>query len=213
MTQGWKSRVVVGINHMAVSERLALLSRPVALATAGVMTASFLVALSDEVDAVNPCRVKTSTRLDSTTHFAGGAVLRRYSGRAHGSAVGGYDQRAKVVMATYPKRAFPALIHAKVGERQPIGTLVRNQRPKALAAINGDFFIFPDIRGVKDIEMSRGPMVRNGRIIRGTDKRQRVVGVTKRRKPFGGLVSVSGSVRAEGSPATLPVRTLNWQRV
>ncbi len=172
------------------------LSRAAAFAVTSTLVVTTLVAISDSADSASPCHIKTSTRLDSRTHFAGGGVLHRYTARAKGAAKGGYDQTAKVVLTTYPKGAVPHLINAKVGLRQPIGKMVRHQRHQAVAAINGDFFVFPDIRGVNDIEMSRGPMVRDGHLIRATAQRQRVVGVTTKHKPFAGMVAVRGAVRA-----------------
>ena len=97
-------------------------------------------------------------------------------------------------MTSYPSGAYPSLINDKVGERRVIGDMVKAQQPQALGAINGDFFIFPDIRYVSDIEMARGPMVRDGRVIRGTEKRQRVVGIDTNKQPFGGMMAVRGTV-------------------
>ena len=188
------------------------LSRLTVVASVLAVAAGLLVALSDDSDAANPCRIRTSRHLDSSTHFASGGVLRRYTATAHGAAHGGYDQTAKIVTATYPRGAFPALINTKIGERKAIGNMVRQQRHRALAAINGDFFVFPDIGGEQDIEMSRGPMVRDGRIIRASDQRQRIVGVTKKRKPFGGLFAIRGTVQAAGS-APISIRSMNWQKV
>lgn len=166
-----------------------------------------------DADAAQPCHIRTSTKLDSSKSFAGGSVLRRYTARAHGSTKGGYDQRAKVVTASYPKGVYPALISTRVGVRKTIGTMVRDQRRRSLGAINGDFFAFPDIDGVSDIEMSRGPMVRNGRVIRASAQRQRVVGVTKKREPFGGMLAVRGSIRAAGSSKRVRIRSVNWHRI
>ena len=178
--------------------------------TAAAVTAATLVFVSGDADAAQACHIRTSTKLDSSTHFAGGSVLRRYSARAHGSAKGGYDQRGKIVMASYPKGAYPALINMRVGIRKTTGAMVKDQRRRSLAAINGDFFAFPDIGGVSDIEMSRGPMVRDGRVIRGTAQLRRVVGVTKKREPFGGMLAVRGSIRAAGSSRSVrhPLREL-----
>jgi hypothetical protein len=189
------------------------LSRVAAVVAASALVVTTVVTATEPADGASPCHIKTSARLDSRTQFAGSGMLRRYTARAHGSTKGGYDQTGKVVLTSYPKGAFPALINAKVGLRQPIGQMVRHERRGAVAAINGDFFVFPDIRGVNDIEMSRGPMVRDGRLIRATAQRQRVVGVTRRHKPFAGMLAVRGAVHAKGTSVTTPVRTLNWHKV
>lgn len=181
---------------------------------AGALTATALTVAPEQADAGGPCRVRTSTHLDSSMHFAGGGVLRRYTARAHGSAAGGYDQKGKVIMTSYPRGAFPSLINAKVGTRRPIGRMVKNQRRHAIGAINGDFFSFPDIRYANDVEMSRGPMVREGKVIRGTYKRQRVVGVTMKREPFGGMIAVRGSIHAQTRTAPrVDIRSMNWHRI
>jgi hypothetical protein len=103
------------------------------------------------------------------------------------------------------------LISSKIGERQGIGAMAQNQQPQALGAINGDFFIFPDIRYASDLEMSRGPMIKAGRVIRGTSVRQRVVGVDTDQKPFGGLMAVKGSVTPRLSTGqSTPIVAVNW---
>ena len=185
----------------------------VCMTAAAVVGASVVAVSHDDAAAAGACRIRTSTKLDSATQLAGGAVLRRYSARAHGSAKGGYDQTGKVVMASYPKGAFPALINTRVGVRKKVGTMVREQRRAALGAINGDFFAFPDIGGESNIEMSRGPMVRNGRVLRGTAQPQRIVGVTKKREPFGGMFAVRGTIRAEGSEKSVKIRSMNWHNI
>jgi hypothetical protein len=150
----------------------------------------------------------------SHQNFAGGGILRRYKATAQGAARGGYDQQAKVIVTSYPAGSFPALINDKIGSRTTVGTMVKTQRPTALAAIDGDFFIFPDIRYVKDIEMARGPMVRDGRLLRGTYKRQRVLGVNLAKKPFAGMLAVRGSIQAQITNAPkIAVRSLNWNRI
>lgn len=186
-------------------------------ATALVATLAVAVTPADEADAGRPCRIATTTSLDSSQRFAGGGVLRRYSATANGSVKGGYDQSAKVIMTSYPSGAYPSLINDKVGQRTIIGTMVKNQEPQALGAIDGDFFIFPDIRYEKSIEMPRGPMVRDGKIIRATAKRQRVVGVDANKKPFAGMMAIRGSIhflQGDGvTPDAAPIASMNWHKI
>ncbi len=197
------------------------LTPPVAVRTAALLGASALtatlavaVAPADSADAARPCRVSTTTSVDSKRQFASGGVLRRYTATAEGEPKGGYNQRGKVIMTSYPAGAYPALINEKVGERKVIGGMVKTQQPQAVGAINGDFFIFPTIRYAKSIEMSRGAMVRDGRVLRGSFKSSRVVGVDTDQKPFGGLLAVRGSVKARVSTsARTPVVSVNWHRV
>ncbi|MCZ3387766.1 MAG: phosphodiester glycosidase family protein [Actinomycetia bacterium] len=202
------------------------LSTPTAVRTAALLGASALVATlavavtpADQADAARPCRIDTTTSLDSAQRFAGGGVLRRYTASAKGVVKGGYDQTAKVIMTSYPSGAYPSLINDKVGERQVIGDMAKNQQPQALGAINGDFFIFPDIRYATDIEMARGPMIRDGRVIRGTTKRQRVVGIDMNKQPFGGMVAVRGAVTFDVPAGTgvtaqsVPLTSMNWHSI
>lgn len=197
------------------------LTPPAAVRTAALLGASALVATlavavtpAEEADAARPCRISTGTNLDSSQRFAGGGILRRYTASAQGAAKGGYNQSGKVIMTSYPAGAYPSLINDKVGERRVIGDMVKAQQPQALGAINGDFFIFPDIRYVSDIEMARGPMVRDGRVIRGTEKRQRVVGIDTNKQPFGGMMAVRGTITpvlATASP--VPIVSMNWHSI
>jgi hypothetical protein len=193
-----------------------LARRVTALVGASAMVTTLAVAMgpADVADAAHPCRISTSTTLDSSTRFAGGGLLRRFTASAQGSAKGGYDQRGKVIMTSYPSGSYPALINSKIGERQVIGSMVKNQQPQALGAINGDFFIFPDIRYATDLEMSRGPMVRDGRVIRATNARQRVVGIDTNRQPFGGLMGIKGSATPQLATAQpVPIVSVNWHTI
>ena len=190
--------------------------RTVALLGASALTATLVVAVApaDSADAGRNCRVATTKKLDSKQRFASGGLLRRYSATAVGKPKGGYNQAGKVVMTSYPSGAYPSLINDKVGERQVIGDMVKAQQPQAVGAINGDFFIFPDIRYVKSIEMARGPMVRDGRVLRGTSKRQRVVGVDTNQQPFGGMLAVRGSVQWQAPTASsVPLVSVNWRNI
>jgi hypothetical protein len=197
------------------------LTPPVAARTAAAIIASSLVATlavvvtpAEQADAARPCRIATSTNLDSAQRFSGGGVIRRYTASADGAAKGGYNQRGKVIMTSYPPGAYPSLINDKVGERQVIGDMVKSQQPQALGAINGDFFVFPDIRYADDVEMSAGPMVRDGRIIRGTSKRVRTVGIDTNRQPFGGLMALRGSIVPQLATATsVPIVSMNWHTI
>ncbi len=190
--------------------------RTVAMIGASALVATLAVAVTpaEQADAARPCRIETSTSLDSSQRFAGGGILRRYTATAKGAAKGGYDQTAKVIMTSYPAGAYPSLINDKVGQRQIIGDMVKNQQPQALGAINGDFFIFPDIRYATDIEMARGPMIRDGRVIRGTTKRQRVVGIDTDKKPFGGWMAVRGSIQPDlATAASVSIVSMNWHSI
>jgi hypothetical protein len=183
-----------------------------ALVSSGALATSLIVALP--ADAAHPCRIDVTTRLDKTHRFAGNSVAKYYWATAKGSAVGQYDSKANVIMTRFPTGAYPALINKKIGERDGVGAMTKSQAPKALGSIDGDFFITPDIRYATDIEMARGPMVKDGRIIRAFHHKQRVVGVDRSMLPFGGTMGVAGFVRARVTDAPrVKVRAVNWNTV
>jgi hypothetical protein len=188
--------------------------RGAAFLGAGALVATLVVTVPQEADAARPCRVKTTTSLDSSQRFAGGGILKRFSATAAGAAKGGYDQRGKIIMTSYGAGAFPSLINDKIGERRTIGSMVQAQQPQALGAINGDFFLYADIRYADNLEIPLGPMVRDGRVLRGSYQRQRVVGIGTDQKPYGGLLAVRGTVQAKLPTATaVEVRSVNWQKI
>ena len=185
--------------------------RPVALLGAAALAASLVAALPERADAALACRIEVTTKLDKTETFAGQGVAKYYSATAKGKAVGQFDSSANVIMTTLPVGAYPSLVHTPIGERTGVGAMTQDQAPEALASINGDFFITPDIRYANDVEMVRGPMVRDGEIIRAFHKRQRVVGVDQALQPFGGMFSVDGFVKADVVGAQrIAVRSVNW---
>lgn len=188
--------------------------RGTALLGVGVLAATLLVAVSEPAEAARPCRIDVTTRLDKTITFAGRGVSRYYHATAKGSSVGQYDHKGNVIMTTFPVGAYPSLMNKRIGEREPVGSMTKSQAPRALGSINGDFFIVPDIRYENSIEMVRGPMVRDGRVIRGTYQRQRVVGIDMVGRPFGDFMGVRGWVRAQITDAPrVKLRSMNWHRV
>lgn len=186
-----------------------------ALLAACAMAATALVAVTPErADAATPCRIDVTTRLDKTSTFAGQGVSKYYWTTAKGSQVGQYDHKANVIMTRMPAGAVPQLVNMKIGERIGVGEMTKRQRPEAVASINGDFFIAPDIRYENTIEMARGVMVRNGNVLRATAQRQRVVGLTRAGLPFAGMMGVRGSVQAQVPDAPkVDVKAINWHRV
>ncbi|MEO8107012.1 MAG: phosphodiester glycosidase family protein [Actinomycetes bacterium] len=189
-------------------------TRPTVLLGATVLATGLLVAVPNEADAARPCRIDVTTRLDKTTKFAGGGVSKYYWSTAKGSAVGQYDHQANVIMTTFPAGAYPSLVNKRIGERQAVGEMTKSQAPTALGGINGDFFIAPNIRYEKSIEMARGPMVKDGQVIRGVYQRMRIVGVDTKGQPYGDFFGVRGKVQAKLIDATaIKVRGVNWHKV
>ena len=189
-------------------------TRPAVLLGSTALACSLLAAVPNEADAARPCKIEVTTRLDKTAKFAGGGVSKYYWATAQGSAVGQYDHKANVIMTRFPVGAYPALVNTRIGERQAVGQMTKTQAPQSLGSINGDFFIAPDIRYEDSIEMARGPMVKNGRVIRGNYKRMRTVGVDTKGQPFGDFFGVRGKIRAKLTDATgFKLRGMNWHRV
>lgn len=189
-------------------------ARPVAFVGVAALATALLAAAPQQADAARPCKIDVTTRLDKTESFAGRGSAKYYYATAKGSAVGQYDHKGNVIMTKFPKGAYPELVNKRIGEREAVGQMTKSQAPTAVGGVNGDFFITPDIRYAKDIEMVRGPMVKNGRAIRGTYKRQRVVGVDKTMQPFGGFLGVRGSIQPQVlNGPKMKVRGLNWHRV
>ncbi|HVQ87161.1 MAG TPA: phosphodiester glycosidase family protein [Actinomycetes bacterium] len=183
------------------------------LLTASSLVAGLGVVATTTADAATPCNSNvTSLSQDNAQRFAGGSKLKRYTASVNypeGSA--SYDQTAKILMATYPSTAYPSTLTARIGNRIKSGDMVKAQQPTAVSALNGDFFVTPTIRG-KTLEMARGPMIKNGRIIRADRNRQRVVGVDTNHKPFGGWIGVRGVVQTGTSP-NVDIQGVNWQKV
>jgi hypothetical protein len=98
-----------------------------------------------------------------------------------------------------------------VGDRNTIRSQVTSQQPTSLAAINGDFFVYRTIRG-KAVEFARGPMVKNGTIMRSDKQQLRVVGVDSTNKPFGGTLGIRGSIGIGTGPRTA-IAGINWDSV
>jgi hypothetical protein len=178
---------------------------------AGALAATLLTALPQQADAARACRIPVSKTFDLKERFAGGGVTKYFYATAQGSAVGQSNQSANVIMATYPLGAYPSLVNKNIGELQAVGSMVQSQAPTALAGINADFFTFADIRYATHMEMARGPMIKDGVVIRGTARAQRVVGIDKLMQPYGGTFGVRGSVapKATGAPK-VRIRSVNW---
>ncbi len=183
--------------------------------TAGAMVAGFGVVVTNTAAAVEPCASKvTNLTLDSTQKFASGSQLKRYDATVNypdGSPGTWRDQRAKILLAKYPSTAYPALLNVNIGIQVKTGEQVKTQQPMALAAINGDFSATPTIRG-KTFNIARGPMVKNGRIIRADQARHRVVGVDATNQPFAGEMGVRGNIQSGTSPV-VSIQGVNWQSV
>ena len=188
--------------------------RPAVLLGTTALATGLLVAVPTDADAARACKIEITTRLDKTLKFAGGGVSKHYWATAKGSAVSQYDHKANVIMTTFPLGAYPSMINERIGERDAVGQMTKTQASTALGSINGDFLIAPNIRYGKGIEMVRGPMVRDGEVVRGIYKRMRTVGVDLKGQPYGEFFGVRGSVRAKLTDATgIKIRAVNWQRV
>ena len=161
---------------------------------------------------VEPCAVTvTKLALKSSKRFAAHGLLERYRAAADYPNGTTYDQAAKVVLTQYGSTTSPTTISTKIGSRQTIGEMVKAQEPQATGAINGDFFVRPTILG-KRLEIARGPVVRDGRIVRANRDRKRVVGVDTSRDPYGGTLALRGAISVGSYPA-VNLMGINWESV
>ena len=172
-----------------------------------------LVALP-QASAVNPCDNRvTSLSLDSKRRFAGDGMLRRYTAAVNHPGSGTWrDQRAKVLVNSYPPDAFPRVISAKLGGREKIGLMVKAQEQNALAAINGDYFPPVTIRGTSDIRLPVGIVIKNGKIVRASREKLRFVGLDVRGNPAAGAVGLRGNISI-GASRAVDVMGVNWHTV
>jgi hypothetical protein len=101
--------------------------------------------------------------------------------------------KARVIRTTLPKGARPKLIHEQLGNVEPISTQVRSEAPRALTAINGDFFAYYRVsRG--DVILPWSSSVSRGRVLRGFSVGNAVVGVDTKGRPYGGPLAIAGTV-------------------
>jgi hypothetical protein len=197
-----------------VSNRL-MTKSAVGVSLVVVLAATTGLVAADNAVAAGRCKstVTTMTAV-SKSKFAGGGLLRRYSAAVdypNGATVNWEDQSANLIYGVYPAGTGIAVINARIGETKAIGSMVQTQRPTAMAAINGDFYTQPVIR-TKTMEIPHGPIVRDGQIIRADFEQDRAVGVDTSGAPFGGMLAVSGTVKAPHVKLT-DVMGVNWEKV
>jgi hypothetical protein len=186
----------------------------VGTATAALMTGLLPATLTSTNAATTaPCANKvTSLNRVSGHGFASGGKLKRFKASVDfPNRTGFYDQTGKLLVGQYPAGSVPTLLNTPVGERNTIRAQVTGQQPTAIAAINGDFFVYRTISG-KSVEFSRGPMVKNGAIMRSDRQQLRVVGVDTANQPFAGTMGVRGSIRI-GTGSKTRLAGLNWDSV
>ena len=186
----------------------------VALAVAVALPAVWMTAGAAPTGAAAavPCgNVVTGFNLQSTTGFASNGKLKQYRVTVDFPGTTGFrDQTATALLGVYPAGSRPAMINPAVGDRATVGAL-KNQRSSALAAINGDFFTYQTIRG-KAVEFSRGPMIRDGVILRSDKQPDKVVGVDSTGQPFDGTVGARGTASIVDGPKA-PLAAVNWHTV
>lgn len=205
----------VSVSVVRVSRTRHFRQAAAAAGTAALLAGALLTVEVPSTSAatVVPCgNTVTAFDLLSKASFADGGKIRRYRATVDfPGRTGFYDQSGNVMVGVYPTGSLPTIIAPSVGDRATVGTLVKAQQPTALAGINGDFFVMRSIRG-KTVELSRGPMIRDGRFLRADKGRLKVVGVDTTGQPFAGLVGARGSMRIGTGPST-PLMGINWNTV
>jgi hypothetical protein len=182
----------------------------VALLAAGV---PLVTTTPTSAGTTTPCgNTVTAMNLNSSDGFASGGKIRRFNATVDfPGRTGFYDQSGRVMVGRYPAGSMPTLLNMPVGDRNTVRSQVTSQRPTALAAINGDFFVYRTIRG-NAVEFSRGPMIKDGVVVRSDKQELKVVGVDSTGKPFGGTVGIRGSIRIGTGPRT-SLAGVNWDTV
>ena len=146
--------------------------RGLVVLAAGSMVTTLGIAVTHQADAADRCRSAVTAMKQVARHrFAGQGISKTYHAAIdYPGASGWVDQSGKAIYTVFPTAAVPALLYSQIGARLEPGKQVKAQQPRAIGAINGDFFLYPNIRG-KDVEIPRGPMVKDGEIIRADHKR------------------------------------------
>lgn len=186
--------------------------RILVLTTACALVAGVVLTAPQGAIGVGPCQVTAShLKLKSSQRFAAASTLKRYRASVDYPIGTAYDQKSNVLLATYPAGAEPTLLTSTLADRTTTGGMVKAQRPKALAAINGDFFLARRIEH-RNYEIARGPMVRDGVLVSADRQRSRAIGVDTLGNPFAGSVGVRGSVYSATVPA-VTIQGVNWYEV
>jgi hypothetical protein len=159
--------------------------------------------------AITPCDWPAKLTLNSHHKYASGLVVDKYTAFVN-SPKNFLDQTAKLIVTRPPLGSQPTLLATRIGNLATTGDQVKSQTPAAIAAINGDFFERYPIAGTTT-SIARGPMIQGGRILRLSDKSDRIVGSTKSGLPESVTVALHGTLTHGTS--TWPVRGVNWQSV
>jgi hypothetical protein len=172
-----------------VATRRRAAARVLAPLLAGAAALSLLAATSGPSVAVS-CASKVSLQRTKHQVFADKVVLDTFRATV---TTAGRSRTAIVIRMTLPRGSKPKLIHQPLGLVKPISQQVKAQAPKALAAVNGDFFAY--------YRMSHGSVllpwsssVAHGQLVRASSASHMVVGVDRTGHPYGGPLSVTGTV-------------------
>ena len=189
--------------------------RGMAVLGASTLVATLAVAVGplDEADAAHPCRIATTASLDSSTRFAGGGMLRRYTATAQGAAKGGYNQQGKVDHDLVPigcvSGADQLPDRRSPGDRRD-GHRTSSRRRWVRSTVTSSSF--PTSATRHDIEMSRGPMIKDGRVIRAHQRP--AAGRRHRHQPaavrWSRWRSRAPSLRSSRTAQPVPIVGVNW---
>jgi len=118
---------------------------------------------------------------------------------------------ATVIRMTMPRGSRPQLLHKPLGLVDSISNQVRAQAPRALTAINGDFFAYYDIGHHQSTILPWSSTVTHGAVLRGFDVADQIVGVDSSGHPYGGRFAVVGT--ATDGPTSYPLRGINVESI
>lgn len=124
---------------------------------------------------------------------------------------GTHTQIANVQRVTMPRGSKPRLLHQRLGGLDELRDQVKAQAPRAVAAINGDFFFeYRWLSGGSTI-LPLGDAVSHGVVIRGQDQPHPVVGIDANGRAYGDRLAVSGTVTSRSGSYHLT--GVNWHTI
>jgi len=121
---------------------------------------------------------------------------------------GTHSQIANVQRMTMPSGSKPKLLYKRLGWLDELRDQVKAQTPRAIAAINGDFFFEYRWSSGGSTILPLGPSVSHGVVVRGQDEPHPVVGVDANGRAYADRLSVSGTVTSR--TGSYGLTGVNW---
>ncbi|MFZ0324653.1 MAG: phosphodiester glycosidase family protein [Actinomycetes bacterium] len=179
-----------------------------AAAATAVVAASLGVALPGAGAAGSPCFMSVSSTPVAHRVYSTGVVFDEFKVKV---TSGSGSQTATVQRMVMPTGSKPKLVYKRIGVLDELRDQVKAQAPRAVAAVNGDFFFeYRWYTGGSTI-MALGPSVSHGTVLRAEANPHPVVGVDSAGNPYADKLRVSGSVTTRSG--TYPITGVNWHTI